>query len=260
MISHYSTQPPNVKLKCLVLGASAAGKTSIIRRYFYNAFDAGRRVPTVGSDWYITRLTNPLHNDEDGQDETSSTNDEVSVSLQVWDTPGREQFDAKRPKQPKQQQQRSPGASFLQQADAIMLVYDVTSSTSFKQLLKWYADLVGLLEKRKPAIVVANKLDLLLAGKQQRAPSNALQKVKQRDVLGLGGNFKGKDFRYEYEVSRIDESESPVRHIKKNGGTSIEFSSYLVDRENWTTDGSYLHSLITSEVSIFTKGAKDNLS
>lgn len=228
MISQYSTKPPAVKLKCLVLGAAAAGKTSLLRRYFYKTFQTDR-VPTVGSDWYTMRVPNPLTEDQT----------DISVSLQMWDTPGRERFDASR----QRQQTESLGDSFLKHADAILLVYDATSSTSFKQLLKWYADLLEFRKKKHvPILVVANKLDLLVAEQQQRSP-NQHQRVGQRDVLGLQGQFTGHDFRYEYQVSRIEETSSNTHKKDKR----MEISSYLADRENWTEDGSYLSSLVTSE-------------
>lgn len=265
-----TNKPPKVKLKCLVLGACNAGKTSIIRRYFYKTFDEGIRVPTLGSDWYTTRVSSSSIGG-DGVDDTSGC-DDVMISLQVWDTPGRERFDAKRLKPNQnhhghqQHQKPSPGLSFLSQADAIMLVYDMTSTSSFKQLLKWYADLSSLLERRRPTLVVGNKLDILLAGQRRQQISSPLRNnhkhqkggnAQNRDVLGLGGRYRGNDYRYEYQVSRIDhESE---QHLQSASGASkrrrgvggeggpMEISTYLADRENWTTDGSYLHSLITTE-------------
>lgn len=257
---HSRPQRPK-KVKCIVLGSSGAGKTSIIRRYFYKTFDAFR-LPTLGSDWHTARIpassTSPLN----GNDGDTKKND-VTISLQVWDTPGRERFDPKRLKPHQQQQQKpSPGASFLQQADGIMLVYDMTSSTSFIQLLKWYADLSSILDKRRPTLVVANKLDLQLQPHQNNTNNNQ-ERVAQRDVLGLRGKYKGSDYHYEYQISRIDEdqenhkagaggggggSSDTINSHNNNKKGRTELTSYLADRENWTTDGSYLHSLITTEV------------
>ena len=64
--------PPKVKrkLQCLLLGAAGAGKTSIMRRYFHRHFEAGTRVPTLGSDFYIGRVTVPMNS-------SSSTADDV---------------------------------------------------------------------------------------------------------------------------------------------------------------------------------------
>ena len=253
---------PKAKIKCLVLGAASAGKTSLLRRFFYKTFDEGTRVPTLGSDWYTTRVKFP--NTENG---ATSTTEEIVISVQMWDTPGRERFDNTTTNRRRQQQLRQTlGDSFLKHADAIMLVYDMTSSTSFKQLLKWYADLLELKRKHNvPLLVVANKLDLLA---QRHIPPNQSRSPEKmhRDVLGLDGHFRGKDYRYEYQVSRIENDprdtdgqttsssiNSPASNSHYHHQTSPQHGSrpmemsYLADRENWTSDGSYLASLATSE-------------
>jgi GTPase SAR1 family protein len=61
------------QLKFLVLGAAGAGKTSLLRRYFYNQFDQ-HRMPTLGSDFYWGKVQ--LDND--------SPETEVSVNIQMW--------------------------------------------------------------------------------------------------------------------------------------------------------------------------------
>ena len=54
-----------IRLKCIVLGAAGAGKTSILRRYFSDTFHTNRigyanRIPTSGADYYTGRVRNPL--------------------------------------------------------------------------------------------------------------------------------------------------------------------------------------------------------
>ena len=248
---HPPTQP-KLKLKCLVLGASSAGKTSILRRYFYGNFE-GNRVPTLGSDWYTKRLLYAITSSDSSP---SQKDEEVSISLQLWDTPGRERLDAKRSGgQP--HQQSSLQASFLEQADAYMLVYDVTSSTSFKQLLKWYADLVQLFETKNPhmqpvklpVLVVGTKMDLLQSGQQT---NNQQQDGSQqrRNVLGLHGrHWKGSSYHYEYQVSTSEQpqpNETPL--LARPHANRMEIASYyLADRENWNNDWGYLDGLLSSE-------------
>jgi hypothetical protein len=147
---------------------------------------------------------------------------------------------------------------FFRQADAVLLVYDVTSSTSFKQLLKWYADLLQL-EQKLPILVLGNKLDLTVQGGaspfRRRVPS-----IHQRDVMGLRGHFRGHDFRYEYHVTpptklsslssqlpKHTHSQYTQGNLKKIPKRRMEISSYLVNRENWTDDWSYLASVLNSE-------------
>jgi small GTP-binding protein len=235
-----------MRLQCLVLGAEAAGKTALLRRYFNQTFD-NNRTPTIGSDFYTGRVSFSFKNDD-------YSAEDVHVNLQMWDTPGRERFTLKR--QPRKYSAvLSP--DFFRHADAIMLVYDMTSSTSFTQLLKWYSDLLEFqkrgLEDGKcprrpvPIFIVANKLDLFQTNSDRLSPIHLrLRTVTQRDVMGLSGSFRGKDFRYEYQVSPpISDSAASTR--KGSDDKSTEVSSFLADRENWTNDWSYLDSLLNSE-------------
>ena len=49
------------KLKCLVLGAAGAGKTSILRRYFYHTFEPDVRVPTKGKHKEMDKVQSKRH-------------------------------------------------------------------------------------------------------------------------------------------------------------------------------------------------------
>lgn len=223
------------QLKLLVLGASRAGKTSLLRRYFYKHFQ-DHRAPTVGSDVYVGKVK------------------EFDVSIQMWDTPGKENENFK--VHQNRNTRNALSDSFFEQADAIMLVYDCTASTSFTRLLKWYADLQQLWSKNNtklPILVVSNKIDLF----EKTKNTNVVPKrVPQRDVLGLRQGYYGDSFVYEYSVSPPNEQEKkqeknddrPSKYNKdKNNKRRMEISSYLVNRENWTSDGSYLESLLHSE-------------
>ena len=283
--------PRKKRLKLLVLGAAGAGKTSLLRRYFYKQFEY-ERLPTLGSDFYVGRVpfptTSPQPNnnsvaasDIPGAVSQTSFMDAVTlpplyVNVQMWDTPGKENFALDR--QRHVQYSATLSDSFFQHADAIMLVYDMTSSTSFTRLLKWYGDLMEMftkIERTLPILIVANKLDLYQSNLTRGHPPNdeALLRpfVTQRDVLGLHGiEYYGKNFQYEYQICQADEHE--LDESNRNGHGSVqnsnkppvgangaghrrrrankrrmEISTYLVNRDNWTTDGSYLESLLQSE-------------
>ena len=108
-----------------------------------------------------------------------------------------------------------------------------------------------------PILLVANKLDLFEKGKPRKPP----KVVPQRQVLGLGRGFYGHDFHYEYSVSpptstdistatETSEDINPLNRTTKssNNKRRMEISNYfLVNRDNWTSDFSYLESLITAE-------------
>jgi GTPase SAR1 family protein len=198
------------QLQFLVLGAAGAGKTSLLRRFFHGQFTY-RRAPTVGADFYVGKVPRCTSGakDSDVTDTTTTGADngmtisnppvvggrrkarlsessdkydeDDDVLVQIWDTPGKENFAMRPPRQV--QTAVTMQDSFFDNADAIMLVYDMTSSTSFTRLLRWYADLIELFQRQqettndnnnatttgggkinnkrpKPILLVANKLDL----------------------------------------------------------------------------------------------------
>lgn len=221
------SETSRIRVKCIVLGAAGAGKTSILRRYFSDAFFQ-ERVPTLGSDFYTGRVKIKNRIRHDGEEKKELDHSVTPyVTLQIWDTAGRERFVAGR----KAKFTAALSDAFFVHADAAMLVYDATSSTSFTQLLKWHADLIermSRLEKKFPVLIVANKIDLFES--MSAKPRKQCASAPQRDVLGLGGHFHGKDRPYEYRASApatYDKSKSKKSH-------GVVFSTYMDTGELWT--------------------------
>lgn len=133
------------------------------------------------------------------------------VSIQIWDTPGRERYvNNDNSNNNKTRYIASFSDSFFKNVDAAILVYDVSSSTSFTHVLKWHAELMERIRRMEasgersrplPIVIVGNKIDIF----QERDTQKELKKrevVKQRDVLGVAGKkFRGQDYRYEYSAS-----------------------------------------------------------
>jgi small GTP-binding protein len=216
------------KLKCLVLGGASAGKTSILRRYFNGTFQP-QRVPTLGSDFYTRRIPNPLSDPCLENDDEKKVDPPLNVSMQVWDTPGRERFAANR----KFKYTAAFNDSFFKNADAALLVYDITSSTSFTQLLNWHYDLQERIRRLQasgqrtrpfPVLIVANKMDILQERDTIMDQHHHSKTVEQRDVMGLTGkDFRGKDFRYEYRASPLSATGAvPSKHRNR-----CEISTYM---------------------------------
>lgn len=113
---------------------------------------------------------------------------------------------------------------------------------------------------RFPILVVANKIDRLKTTGSVAARSNIRpREVPQRDVMGLGGRFRGKDHRYEYSVSGSP-SNSDLGSVKSrrgrpvNGGAQLRHHnrlSYALTDTTWTTEKDYLTSVIKSEDASF---------
>lgn len=119
--------------KVIFIGDPSVGKTSIITRFLYGAFDTHYQA-TVGID-FVSKVV--------------PVGSERSVKLQLWDTAGQERFQSLIP-------------SYLRDTAACVVVYDVTSRKSFDSVKKW-VDVVRKERGEESGVVmflVANKKDL----------------------------------------------------------------------------------------------------
>jgi Ras-related protein Rab-6A len=115
--------------KVVILGDQSVGKTSIITRFLYNAFESTYQA-TIGIDFVCKVLPLP----------------DRSVKIQFWDTAGQERF-------------RSLIPSYLRDAAGCVVVYDVTNRKSFDSVEGWVNDA----KRERPDVVIAlvgNKQDV----------------------------------------------------------------------------------------------------
>ena len=98
-------------LKCniIVLGDGAVGKTSLLRMYSDKKFSA-QHMATLGLD-FVSKDYTP-----EGTNKT--------MRCKIWDTAGQERF-------------RTLTQSFYKQAQGVILAFDVTNTTSFKNVKMW---------------------------------------------------------------------------------------------------------------------------
>ena len=117
--------------KILLVGNSGVGKTSLIRR-FTKGYFSETVGSTIGVDFCVKSL------EIDGE----------KVKLQCWDTAGMESF-------------RSLTRSYYGQADAVVLVYDLSDKKSFASIPQWLADVKKHTRKKNIIkVLVGNKNDL----------------------------------------------------------------------------------------------------
>ncbi|KAM7539041.1 hypothetical protein Aperf_G00000049123 [Anoplocephala perfoliata] len=121
---------PDYSFKILLLGDAFVGKTSLLIRFKDKTFLKGSYISTVGID-YKTKLVNC-----DGK----------LVKLQLWDTAGQERF-------------RSITKSYYRDADAVVLVYDVTKQETFVNIKSWLNDLSSHAPSSTVVAIVGNKTD-----------------------------------------------------------------------------------------------------
>ncbi|XP_019877568.1 ras-related protein Rab-31 [Aethina tumida] len=116
--------------KVVVLGHQGVGKTSTIIRYVEESFNHNVQ-PTVGASFFTCNVV--VQN--------------VPVKLQIWDTAGQERFKALAP-------------MFYRNANAALLVFDITSYESFEKMKTWVDELKRNVEETMVLCVVGNKTDL----------------------------------------------------------------------------------------------------
>lgn len=116
--------------KVVVLGSQGVGKTSTVLRYIEKSFSQ-HISPTVGAAFFSCNLLI----------------DDIVVKLQVWDTAGQERFKAMAP-------------MFYRNANAALLVFDITSQISFENMKGWVQELHRNVEDALVLCVIGNKIDL----------------------------------------------------------------------------------------------------
>jgi len=146
------------------LGDEAAGKTCLVRRYMYDTFEEGIQA-TIGMDF---------------QSKTVYLEDRT-LRLQLWDTAGQERF-------------RSLIPSYIRDAAAAVVVYDITRRKCFDAVRKWVEDVRNERGSGVLIMLVGNKSDLASAREVSEEEGKAL--AKDLDVLfvetsaKLGSNIK----------------------------------------------------------------------
>ena len=134
------------KLKIVVVGDSGVGKTNLIRRFIQDDFQSNSKA-TVGVEFFSKSF---------------KMNDNV-FKIEIWDTAGQERY-------------KSITAAYYKGAKGGLVVYDVTSKTSFDNVDNWVSEIKEKASTDMKTMMIGNKIDL----KDERAVSTeeALEKAK----------------------------------------------------------------------------------
>jgi len=120
-----------VEGKVVVLGSQGVGKTSMITRYSSKMF-SHHASPTIGASFFTCKV-----NLEDAR-----------IKLQVWDTAGQERF-------------RSMAPMYYRNANAALLVFDLTQYNTFTEIKSWVTELQRNIDEALVLVLVGNKSDLM---------------------------------------------------------------------------------------------------
>jgi Ras-related protein Rab-1A len=115
--------------KCLFVGDSGTGKSSIVLRFADDTF-LPNYISTIGIDFKIT---------------TINLNDK-KIKVQIWDTAGQERF-------------RTITNSYYRGAHIIFVCYDITDRSSFKNLNVWLYEIQRFATPNAKIIICGTKLD-----------------------------------------------------------------------------------------------------
>ncbi|XP_066922088.1 EF-hand calcium-binding domain-containing protein 4B-like isoform X2 [Clytia hemisphaerica] len=131
-VSH-STAPvetPSRVYKCVFVGDSGVGKSSFIHRFCFDEFQKNFSA-TIGVDMHVKTIKVKRQ----------------WVALQLWDTAGQERF-------------RSITKNYFRRADGVIVMFDVTSETSFLNVKGWMLNIEEGAEPDCQIMLLGNKKDL----------------------------------------------------------------------------------------------------
>ena len=121
----------NQKLILFLLGNSAVGKTSFIKRYVNDISDDNYQ-PTIGIDFFSKMIKL-----ETGE----------YLKLLFYDTAGQERY-------------KSISMNLIKNTDGIFLMYDVTEQRSFEEINGWIGSIKEVKGDNFPIILIGNKCEL----------------------------------------------------------------------------------------------------
>lgn len=122
---------PATSVKLVLLGEAAVGKSSLVLRFVSNDFQENKE-PTIGAAFLTQRCTIG----------------ERTIKYEIWDTAGQERFALLAP-------------MYYRNAQAALVVYDITKPASFIKARHWVKELHEQASKDITIALVGNKYDLV---------------------------------------------------------------------------------------------------
>lgn len=124
-----------LQFKLVLLGDSSVGKSSIVHRFVKDSFDEFRE-STIGAAFLSRTIKLTDYND-------------AVIKFEIWDTAGQERY-------------KSLAPMYYRNANAALVVYDVTQEDSLTKARSWVNELKSKVGDEDLVIcLVGNKLDLV---------------------------------------------------------------------------------------------------
>ena len=118
------------KIKIIIVGDSGVGKTNLITRFASDKFDKNSKA-TIGVEFIY---------------KTIKINNEI-FKIEIWDTAGQERY-------------KSITSAYYKGARGAIVVYDITSEDSFKNIDVWIEEVKSKATSNLQIMLIGNKSDL----------------------------------------------------------------------------------------------------
>ncbi|XP_077983538.1 ras-related protein Rab-43-like [Glandiceps talaboti] len=122
-------EPTDFSFKVIIVGDATVGKSSVVQRFESGRFE--RQQSTIGVDFIVKTLSI----------------DDKKVKLQVWDTAGQERY-------------RTITQSYYNNANGVVVAYDITKRKTFDNLPEWIDDVKKYAGEHIVLMLIGNKSDL----------------------------------------------------------------------------------------------------
>ncbi|QLG74796.1 hypothetical protein HG535_0H01230 [Zygotorulaspora mrakii] len=127
------------QFKLVLLGDSSVGKSSIVHRFVKDSFDDFRE-STIGAAFLSQTIKI--------RDTSSDSTEDTVIKFEIWDTAGQERY-------------KSLAPMYYRNANAALVVYDITQQDSLSKAQNWVNELKNKVGDEDLIIcLLGNKLDL----------------------------------------------------------------------------------------------------
>jgi Ras-related protein Rab-5C len=119
-----------INYKCVLVGDSAVGKSSVAHRYISDDFYEFQE-PTIGAAFMAKKINI----------------DDREIRLEIWDTAGQERY-------------RSLAPMYYRNASVAIVIYDITQVSSFEGAKSWIKEISKRAKSNCMIVLLGNKSDL----------------------------------------------------------------------------------------------------
>lgn len=185
------TQIP--QFKCLLVGEGGVGKTTFVKRHMTGEFEK-KYVATIGVE---------VH-------EIPFDTNRGRLLFNVWDTAGQEKFGGLRD-------------GYYIQGQCAMIMFDVTSRVTYKNVEIWYRDLVRVCGDI-PIVLVGNKIDV----KDRKVKAKQINFHRKKNLAYFEVSAKS-NFNYEKPFLYLARQLVGDRHLKLVESLALHPQTVTID-------------------------------